>query len=422
MKAIAILLIIGISLIFHPLRSQAQGTISDYHFFSKALNRDMACRVYLPQAYKPGNPEVTFPIIYFLHGASLGYESYDPLFTIVDNMITFKLIKPVIIILPDGLAPPYNGSFYTNSSLYGNFEDFISHDLISFADSAFHSKSERSKRAIMGASMGAYGAMKIALKHLHLFVGVASHSGPMDIRMMENFIPDLIEEDGGSAPFHWSPGSGKPLTNLTFTMAGAFSPNLDNEFFVDFPLDSLAKTIPGVMERWKEENICDIVQTNNPGNELGITFDCGIADEYYLYFQNRSLADTLTKYNIPYKYEEYLGNHTSGLPIRVTLSLAYMDYLFRSTDTEQPLMLTESKWKVWPNPVSNTLKIGNDQPKNQHGEITFRIFDPLGKVVLERNLQDETNELSIAHLPAGVYFFQIQDGRVIQNSKLLISR
>jgi len=274
----------------------------------------------------------------------------------------------------------------------------------------------------MGASMGAYGAMKIALKHLNLFVGVASHSGPMDINMMENFIPDLIEEDGGTAPFHWSPGPGKPLTNLTFTMAGAFSPNLDNEYFVDFPLDSFAKTIPEVLERWKTENICEIVRINNPGNNLGITFDCGIADEYYLHFQNRSLADTLSKYNIPYKYEEYLGNHTSGLPIRVTLSITYLDYLFQSTNTEQPLILTESTWKVWPNPASNTLKISNDQTTHQLGEISFKLFNPLGQVVLEKTLHDGIQEINIANLPAGIYFFRVQDGRLIQNSKLLISR
>jgi S-formylglutathione hydrolase FrmB len=76
----------------------------------------------------------------------------------------------MIIVMPDGLTPPYNGSFYTNSALYGNFEDFISEDLIFFTDSAFQTKNERGKRAIMGASMGGYGALKTALKHQNLFV------------------------------------------------------------------------------------------------------------------------------------------------------------------------------------------------------------------------------------------------------------
>lgn len=422
MKSIIYLVLLEALFLLIPPDAHAAGTVDDYRFFSKALNREMTCRVYLPEVYEPNNPEKRFPVVYFLHGASLGYDSYDLIYAILDNLIAFKLIKPVILVLPDGLAPPYNGSYYTNSALYGNYEDYISYDLISFIDSAFHTKNERSKRAIMGASMGGYGALKLAFKHQDLFIGVAGHSGPVNINMMDIFIPDLIAEDGGTAPFHWSPGPGKSLTNLTFSMAGAFSPNLNNLYQVDFPLDSLAKPIPEVMERWKTENVCEIARIYHPGSNLGINFDCGIADEYHLYYQNRSLADTLTKYNIPFKYEEYAGTHTSGLPVRVSLSFVYFDLLFQADDASVPLLQTGSKWNVFPNPASNTLTVCNNHTGPSLNKQNIQIADATGRVVLNQILIDGMNNINITDLPEGLYFFKIQCDNIIQTGKTMIVR
>lgn len=420
MKAIHYLILLGTLFLLKAPDSSAAGTVKDYSFYSKAMQKKMNCRVYLPGDYKPMDPGTRFPVIYFLHGASLGYDSYDPLFLILDNMILFGLIKPVIVVLPDGLAPPYNGSFYTNSALYGNFEDYISHDLVAFTDSAFHTWAEPGKRGIMGASMGGYGALKIAFKHQDQYIGVAGHSGPVNTALMDIFIPDLISENGGTAPFHWSPGSGKPLTNLTYSMAGAFSPNLGKQYLVDFPLDSMAQPIPEVMERWKTENVSEIARIFHPGPRLGIIFDCGNADDYYLYYQNRSLADTLKKYNINYKYEEYAGDHTSGLPIRATLSLLYFDNLFLTSGTGDIALETEPGWKIFPNPASSILTVSATRPL-QSGEQGFQLADATGRLVISRLLSDGFTEINTAKLADGLYFYKVRCGNTIQTGKTMIA-
>ena len=420
MKTIKYLIFLETVFLLIPPVVHAAGTIDEYRFFSKALSREITGRVYLPGDYDSNNPSKRFPVIYLLHGASDGYEAYDPIYAVVDQLIAFNMIKPVILIMPDGLAPPYNGSFYTNSALYGNFEDYISHDLITYIDSAFYTKNERSKRAIMGASMGGYGALKIAFKHQELFTGVVGHSGPVNTNMMDIFIPDLITEDGGTVPFHWSPGPGKSLTNLTYTMAGAFSPNLNNVYKVDFPLDSLAKPIPDVMERWKNENVCEIAKAYLPGTRLGIRFDCGNADDYYLYYQNRSLADTLTKYEIPFNYEEYPGTHTSGIPTRALQSLTYFDKLFLSTDAGAPLLPSGLQWEVYPTPASNTLTISNNHNGPYLDKRIIQIADATGRVVLRQMLMGDSDNINTSNLSNGLYFFKIQCGNIIQTGKTLI--
>jgi enterochelin esterase-like enzyme len=417
---ICAILLIALFLLI-PQDAAATGRIDDYKFLSKALNREMTCRVYLPGEYDPFNPDKRFPVVYFLHGASLGYDSYDALFVILEQLIAVKLIQPLIMVLPDGLAPPYNGSFYTNSVLYGNFEDYIAHDLVSFVDSAFYTKNDRNKRAIMGASMGGYGALKIAFKHQEQYIAVSGHSGPVNINMLDIFIPDLIREDGGTTPFHWSPGPGKSLTNLTFSMAGAFSPNLSNIYQVDFPLDSLARPIPEVMERWKTENVCELARTYHPGPRLGIIFDCGNADDYYLYYQNRSLNDTLTKYGIPHKYEEYLGTHTSGLPVRVSLALIYFDNIFKADYSGVPGVEAGQDWKVFLNPSSGNLTVlNNDTPGSQPAGF-IRILDGLGRSVAEQVLTNRFNTVNLSGLPEGLYFYRIHCGTHIQAGKIIIS-
>lgn len=422
MKSLTFSILLGIAALLITQDSNAGGTVADYRFFSKALNREMTCRVYLPEGYQPWNQEKRFPVIYFLHGASLGYDSYDVLYPIMDNLISFGLIKPVITVMPNGLTPPYNGSFYTNSSLYGNFEDYISHDLIAFTDSAFHTQKERGKRGIMGASMGAYGALKAAFRHQELFIGVAGHSGPVNTEMMDIFIPDLIAEDGGTVPFHWSPGPGKSLTNLTFTMAGAFSPNPDNLYQVDFPLDSMAVPIPEVMLRWKAENICEIARTFAPARTMGIRFDCGNADEFYLYYQNRALSDTLTKYNISHRYEEYAGTHTSGLPVRVPLSMIYFNLLFQTDYTGAPLFESKSDWKVYPNPAVDELMVTNSLNLHSVDNPKIQMTDAMGRVVLDRLLPEGINPINISNLPAGLYFYIIQSGTIVQTGMTTVVR
>jgi enterochelin esterase-like enzyme len=422
MKSILLLIVLESALLLVPREIQAGGKVGDYRFFSQALGREMTCRVYLPQDYRTEDPGKRFPVIYFLHGASLGYDSYDAIFTIIDNLIAFKQVKPVILVLPDGLAPPYNGSFYTNSDLYGNYEDYISRDLISFIDSAFYTRNERSQRAIMGASMGGYGALKMAFKHQELFIGVAGHSGPVNINLMDNLIPDLKEENGGQPPFHWSPGPGKSLTNLTYTMAGAFSPHPDTLYQVDFPLDSLAVPIPQVMDRWKRENICELARIWHPGSNLGIRFDCGTLDEYYLYYQNRSLADTLTKYGIPYRYDEYLGTHTTGLPVRVILSFEYFDQLFQVDGTDLAKLNTGHAWAVFPNPASQWLNVNRYGFSTEAENNAILFFDPSGKLAFQHALSNGKNEIDISDLPEGVYFYKIVNGEKEQNGLTIVVR
>jgi enterochelin esterase-like enzyme len=144
--------------------ASAQGSITNIQFYSHSLEMERNVQIYLPEGYTEQD-SVRYPVIYFLHGADQNSTSNSELLTACNNLIENKEIRPCIIVKPDGSCPPWGRSYFTNSELYGNFEDYIVYDLVAYMDSAYKTVSVRDKRAIMGYSMGAYGAMKLALKN-----------------------------------------------------------------------------------------------------------------------------------------------------------------------------------------------------------------------------------------------------------------
>ncbi len=375
------------------------GKVEDVSFFSPALDKETTVRIYLPPGYDPENTLKKYPVILSLHGASTGYEVYNFMLPIVDALWLAESIEYFILVMPDGQAAPFNGSFYTNSSLYGNFEDLISEDIVPLVDSLYNTYGSRDFRAIMGHSMGSYGAFKQALKHPQLYTAVAGHSGPLHIEMLQMLIPE-VKAENGNPPYQWRHEAGKGLTNLIFTMAGAFSPNPDADNLVDFPLDDQGELIDSVMKKWNPHNIAELVRWYMPTTDLSIYFDCGEQDEYQLYLHNRALADTLNLFGIKHQYVEYFGDHTSGLPLRVPVAFMFIDEVFRGHLSEQGLLDLPEKQvvKVYPNPSKGIVYF---EPENPKDLLSIQIYSNEGKLI--KTLGPDQNPMDLTDLPTGSY-------------------
>ncbi len=376
------------------------GTIQDVSFFSEALKKEAKVRVYLPPEYNQENSVKVYPVVYFLHGASVNYETYSFINPIVDALWLRGSVDPFILVMPDGSCPPFNGSFYSNSSLYGNYEDLLSYDLIPYIDSTYNTIQNAKFRVIIGHSMGAYGAFKQAFKHPELYAGVAGLSGPFNIQKIDMLLPQIVAENG-SPPFDWAYTPGKGLTNLIFTMAGAFSPNLTSDKLVDFPIDINGELIDSVLERWKVNNVLEMAGQLDPNYDLDIYFDCGLQDEYSLQLHGRAFAQTLSQYEISHQYIEYNGGHTNRLPIRVPIAISFADAVFKKNfktlnDDNSP---KDQIVTIYPNPGKDLFFFKTEHPDELE---SIHLLGLNGTII---EISDQTQSpMNLASCPPGAYF------------------
>lgn len=398
--------------------------------FSPALGEVRRVDVFLPTGYDAADPTVRYPVIYFLHGASLGLDTYSGVVPLILSGVFGPVaLRPSIIVLPDGDAPPYEGSFYTNSELYGSFEDYIVADVVSYIDSTYNTIAVREGRALIGHSMGGFGAMKLGLKHPDVYRAVAAHSGPLDFNRIEDMIPSVLAENGSGPPYSYVFGQGA-FTDLTFSMAGAFSPNISQSPPIDFPLNDQGVLIDSVFARWQQHNPAEIAATLAPNSNLAIYFDCGTEDELLLFPLNTSFKDSLIELGIPFRFEYYSGGHADKIIDRILISLAFVDSVFGELPVSVPaapraLPRTVSLLQNYPNPFnpSTTFEFLIDQPTH----IRLRIFNLLGQEVetlLSKQMSDGRHRVAwnARGLPGGIYFYRLEAGDFTASRRLILLR
>lgn len=298
---------------------------------------DRKVMVYTPPGYDP-NGEKRYPVVYLLHGLPLSDSTFispevwtgvsevpdfrpEGFTAWIDSLIAREKIIPMILVMPE-TKTKYGFCFYTNSILQGNYEDYITRDLVDYIDANFKTNATRDGRAVIGHSQGGYGAMRMGLLHADVFSVVASHSGILYFDGLKAGTPFIIAENPNGM---MGPDHGGPMTRITYGMAAAWSPNLQNPpYWVDLPfLYPSGQNIPAVWNRWLENDPYTLLDTHSGdlSSLRGLYFDCGIQDGWYSLSQSYDQA--LTSRGIPHTFESFTGTHFSKLISRVENALIY---------------------------------------------------------------------------------------------------
>ncbi|MGW0395083.1 alpha/beta hydrolase [Streptomyces sp. NPDC003042] len=135
-------------------------------------------RVFLPSGYY-ANPDERWPVTYFLHGGggSVNDAAAAPALR-NDQMIT---------VVPDGGLKGWYANWLMQNTAEGaaNWETFHLQQVVPFIDANLRTRSDRDHRAVVGLSMGGFGAMHYAEARPDLFGHVSSLSGGIDFGMWE---------------------------------------------------------------------------------------------------------------------------------------------------------------------------------------------------------------------------------------------
>lgn len=275
---------------------------------------DREVLVYLPPGYE-ANSDRRYPVIYSLHGNSAGGQivlnSYygSPLPEIMDPLIAEGNIGEVIIVQPNSINR-YGGSQYVNSTVSGNWADFIVYDLVAYIDGNYRTLAKSESRGLTGHSMGGRGALYLPLQYPGIF-GVVYATSPG--RMAFHKIEVSDEASWRTLLNSTTPPPFERESRRLLGYSVAFSPNPGKPpYFDDFPKILVRDTLAvneAVMKRWATVDPAQIAEQNaDPYRGLrALYFDCGTSD--HLIDTTRLFSTILAKHNISHLFEEYDGGH-----------------------------------------------------------------------------------------------------------------
>jgi S-formylglutathione hydrolase FrmB len=408
MKRILILLVLFSGLLSNSVSAKwfQQKTL-----YSKALQQEKTYYVGLPLGYDESDTITKYPVILFLHGASVtATDMVNSLEPFLDNFLTrllFQNLFKVIFIIPDGSCPPYKGSFYTNSALYGNYEDYIAQDMMEEIAVNYHTYQTRTKWTILGHSMGGFGAMKIALKYPDKFIGVSSLSGPLNITRFDELLPIVLSENGTSAPYDYT-YSGN-VTKLMYSMAGAFSPDTISNPPVLFPINPDGMINQSVAKLWESNNPISLIRDWQGNPAMAIHTYCGEQDEFKLVKQNQMFSDTLDKYRLSHTFfQDPYGDHVtslfSSLPQGINFLVHVMDTAKIQIGSGVQLISSLNSSSIYPNPVHDKFFVSASSEQIRQ----ISIYNLSGQMLLKINDPIQFEGIDIHNLDQGIYLVSIK--------------
>ena len=296
---------------------------------------EQSVAVYLPPSYDT-SPARRFPTLYLLHGflgnnkawTTNGYQgmSLQPL---MDDMIKSGKIREMIVVAPNSWNA-YRGSFYSNSAVTGNWEDYIYRDLVQNIDANYRTVARPESRGIAGHSMGGYGAVVLAMKHPDVFSAVYALA-PCCLAMEG----DITSENPAwlktirltsKEQLKPKPESLDEFYPIAFVaISASFSPNPKRApFYVDFPYEEREGRLEkneSAYARWRAKMPLYMIDENKQNllKLRGIFIDYGQKEEFsHIPIASQLFSKALAERSIPHIFEVYEGgDHSNKIRQRV---------------------------------------------------------------------------------------------------------
>jgi len=288
--------------------------------------------VYVPAGYGEGNAH--FPSVYCLTGFTgrgkmlLNDNAFTPnLPQRLDGLISSGKIQPMIVVMPDCFTC-FGGSQYINSTATGNYEDYLTQEVVPFVDSNFRTVNDSNARAVMGKSSGGYGSLIMGMRHSDVFGLVCSTAGDAYFELC--YLPDIakafraIKGDVGAfmQKFRATEKKGNddfPALNM-IGMSSCYSPN-GTDFELPFDL-ATGEMRQDVWQRWLLHDPVRLVEKHVENlKALKLLYlDAGTQDEFSLDIGARILSKKLSEFGVSHIHEEFEDGHM-GISYRYDRSL-----------------------------------------------------------------------------------------------------
>ena len=304
-----------------------KGTKERIQVHSKALEgnligdpADRDVTVYLPPSYA-SNPEKRFPVLYMLHGFTdndsqwFGWESHwINLQEVIEKSLEEGLSKEMIVVMPNAYNR-FKGSMYASSATIGDWETFVTQELVNYIDSNYRTLADKKSRGLAGHSMGGYGTLRLGMKYPEVYAAIyalspccmdgGASTNPELMKKLESLTPDQLQETSF-------------FEIAALATSAAFAPNPKNPpLYLDLPAkdglprqDVINKIIANRTLNYVDQYILNLKKLRAIGMDAGLQ-DRGISEA------TKALHEVLDSYQIKHFYESYEGDHLNRIAERI---------------------------------------------------------------------------------------------------------
>lgn len=141
-----------------PLPAEA-GRVTEHTVTSRALEGTRRVWTYVPAGYDAAQD--LYPTVYFLDGSN--YTDWMAVPSVLDRLIATKRIPPMIAVF---VEPGNRQEEYSRTPAW---RVFVATELVPYVDSRLRTFPAPDQRVIFGSSLGAYGALDLAVEHPDVF-------------------------------------------------------------------------------------------------------------------------------------------------------------------------------------------------------------------------------------------------------------
>ncbi|MDR1973107.1 MAG: esterase family protein [Bacteroidales bacterium] len=261
-----------------PVQGKFVRYTTDLQISSELLGTPVKYSILLPKDYLE-NPQKRYPVVYLLHGLGDDHKSWNDKWLNVaaqiENLENNKGLQPMIYIMPQGFR-----SYYVNR-YDGKFPymDMFTKEFVPRMDSLYRTVADREHRAVVGYSMGGFGAMILAAKHPEVF----SVSVPLSMSFRTD--EQYMTESASGWDNQWGAVFGGKGLSGTARLTDYYKQHCPYYMFTE--------------------------QTVQQYAGVKYFYDCG-DDEEQLLVANDNLHVQLRNINFPHEYRVRNGAHTSG--------------------------------------------------------------------------------------------------------------
>ena len=247
MKRTVLLFFFSVILICNSFAASGLRIMESMVMHSRILKQDVQFSVCLPKEYY--DTKKSYPVVYLLHGLGddeTSWLEYGQISQYADKSIESDETVPMIFVMPEAFRTYYVND-YKGSFLY---EDMFVKELVPYIDSLFRTKADRQHRALMGYSMGGFGALNLHLKHPDVFGTAVPLS--ISVRTDEQY----MTEDASGWDDQWGRLFGEPGFKGKDRITEYYKKNSPFHMLSQMPATEIKKLNIYIDNGDKEQTLC----------------------------------------------------------------------------------------------------------------------------------------------------------------------